>query len=257
MSIKFVNLDNLIEIILKILKTDNLKPNRVPNANRKTDNFWAKVCTEFYGKYDFVRTLNLFTWWKRNVEGLFDKCCEKYFNDTKTVKKKDLSISNFSNFETPSQVLLIEIPASDWLLLKRCLKQRQRLLADFHNFLSKKLQDNGLNCWLRCDFNWFCSNKSKKSTSKYWCGTYHCIVNECKIILKAFVEDPIVDVEQKVRINVFFFGKCTHEKKTLIQLSKEQKEQLGYKLKAEGVSNTIVNHILLNRQNNNDPSNFN
>ncbi|CAF1014569.1 unnamed protein product [Brachionus calyciflorus] len=122
--------------------------------------------------------------------------------------------------------------------------ERQRLLIDFHDKLSYKLQGiYNIKCWLKNVYNWF--NKSI-----YWTARYNCLSNNCQVKFDCMIKsepskhaDILVIIRQK--------GECLHEK--IIKkrrINEDEMTKLGLDVMAKGVSNIYDENLIFNFENN-------
>ena len=85
---------------------------------------------------------------------------------------------------------------------------RLRLGNVFTEFISNKLQNNGWNCWLKCQDNWFKRNDRRKKICNFWTGRYYCIFKNCvNFELKISHEPKTSDFF----IDASFGGKVAHD----------------------------------------------
>ena len=75
------------------------------------------------------------------------------------------------------------------MLCKIKAGERFRLNKHFTAYLTRKLNINGINCALNCDFNWLKKENCRKRCSPYWRGVYICKEKKCSIKYNFSVED--------------------------------------------------------------------
>ena len=86
---------------------------------------------------------------------------------------------------------LVKSFIGDYKIVKSKLCKRKKFKKEFDNFLSLKLQNLGLNCWLTCKSNWFKKENSRKFSKAFWNGSFFCIDNECQNNFKARIMQEI------------------------------------------------------------------
>ena len=80
------------------------------------------------------------------------------------------------------------------------LDGRKKFKTEFDDFLSTKLQDQGVFCHLRCVYNWFKCDRSQKRRSSFWRGVYKCVQLDCKNVYLANINDQIPINFENLRI---------------------------------------------------------
>lgn len=121
--------------------------------------------------------------------------------------------------------------------------ERKRLLVDFHDNLSYKLQNlYELKCWLKNLYNWF-------NDKIYWTGSYKCLYNDCSGKFFCFIEkEPIQNVD--VLIVVEYNGLCSHEKIVKKRRCTDvERTKLGLELLGKGISNVHDENVIYNFEN--------
>ena len=111
-------------------------------------------------------------------------------------------------------------------------KERKYFKSEFDVVLSKKLQQNGVKCWVYCNFNYFL-----RKTNLVWKGEFIC--RECKI--KFF---PIMSRSDVCKnLIVTWYREIEHETAVIPpkrRITGEERKQFGYQLKSKGVTNYIA-----------------
>lgn len=131
----------------------------------------------------------------------------------------------------------------EWNELTRYIsgKSRKKFLVGFDRVLAKKLQSNGIKCWIKCEYNWFGAEKFNRL---YWTGLYKC--SSCNIKYKCCIES--FPCNKSIELLVRWEGDCSHDKLTD---SKSQKRIEGLtrltfaqKIIADGCLNLTANEFL-------------
>jgi len=161
--------------------------------------------------------------------------------------------SNNSNrhiFDKSSCKLQVKITNEEWQdQMKTAMNHsKSSFLVKFDNFLSAKLQNLGIKCWLRSSHNRF-----KKNV--LWEGIYKCIEKNCEIEKFECIAFKTIN---EVLIDVKFCDKIvTHEKLIKrLRISGQDRVIQQYSLSANGIANTQSFNAIYNA-NINDPSKTN
>lgn len=128
----------------------------------------------------------------------------------------------------------IEFTNEEWSELKKYISirgERKYFLVGFHRVLSKKLQNQGIKCYLSCKSNWF----SKKNINN-WSGLYKCLDSDCKIVYKA--ELNIKD--DKYLVKIVWNDTSSHVNvvpSLKFRCVGEKRKSLGLRIMSEGLTN--------------------
>ena len=124
--------------------------------------------------------------------------------------------------------------------------KRLKLPVNYDNLFSKKLQEKGINCWLRSKYNWLKKTDSKKESCPVFRGKYGCIDSECNVDYHFIYKS----LDNKY-FDVFWEEFSKHPKLCLptrmIQVSKKERELLKSELTVHGVSNLRDQNIIFNQ----------
>lgn len=118
--------------------------------------------------------------------------------------------------------------------------KRKRLLVDFHDSLSLKLQSaHDINCWLSVVYNWF-------NSKSFWNALYKCIMPECTAKFKCNIPNkPLANDDVILTINCI--GACNHDKiSKKSRCTKQLRKEVGLNLLSNGVSCVIDENIIYN-----------
>ena len=155
-----------------------------------------------------------------------------------TEKKKDICIS----FEIDHFIWknILENNTKIWGK-RKCLQY-----APLNNYLTKLLQTKDVKCIVKCKYNWFKEENSRKQSSSYWRGTFYCQTCTSKFV--AIIQNDPFILEKSVFININYSSdqsicqniikdkKCSGEQR--VCLANEIMSKGYTKLKSE---NTIYN----------------
>lgn len=153
------------------------------------------------------------------------------------------------------KILIVELNREciSTLLKKiRISKSRSSFNVHFDDFLNVKLQEKGLNCWLKNKFNYFRGNNNTKNIEKLWSGKYTCIQNGCDNDFSAYILNSNLnekfDEMDEASIHVRFFDKSSHKDKVKknIRCAGTEREKQKLFVCSNGLSNTLSENILHN-----------
>lgn len=225
---RIIDMEKLIEITVQFLVSEKLNPNDLDGSARGIDNTLGRLCSKFFGSYTFKNSMYLSTIWKRN-KSEFKKRVKEQFLALKSDKKEHLDID--INQSEKNQIENLIVTFGDG---------RKRLSADFTNFVSKKLQANGIKCWLKCNSNWFLKENGRKK-GDFWSGKYSCI--ECSSIYKLRIKKlPIEKIEVETILDLSSHQEFI-EKKTN-RISGEKRKILAQEIVSKGVGNFKTENFL-------------
>ena len=187
MESKF-NLNDLVQSTMKVLIKNYLKDlnNSKPLRNLKDrKNIFNQICIDIFGNnFEYKDCLRLHKWWLKNTNNFRNLIYEHTakMNCSKKSIVLDLDVQDLK---------LLKNLIGDYKIMKTKSCIRRKFKKEFDNFISLKLQNLGLKCWLKCKSNWFKKNNSRKISAAFWKGTFVCIDNECKNLFKATIMQEI------------------------------------------------------------------
>ncbi|CAF1080474.1 unnamed protein product [Brachionus calyciflorus] len=162
-----LEIKKIIDITIKwILKTkshlDSEKVKRPKQNGYKDDlDIWNKIAFEYFGKIENKNALNIFSWCKRNTH--------KFPTIVKSkISKFDDSFMEVEN--VTEQEIVLDLDQKDLEVIKKFIRfyePRSKFNTDFANFLSERLQNFGIKCWLRTTGNAFKKKLSQKKSSPF------------------------------------------------------------------------------------------
>ena len=153
-------LEKLTEIIVEVLKKNPQLKLDDQNLTRDKKNIWSIISISYFNTYDYNCSLNIYSWWNRNTQGIKDK-----------VENRLKEISNIhDNIQLQSltqRKIVISVNPEELFSIKKFIanNKRKKFKSQFDKFLNEKTQKQGLNCWLTCSFNWFKDDRSRKDNS--------------------------------------------------------------------------------------------
>jgi len=253
MTIQIEKLINLtIEVMLKYCLTD-LSIIKITRSKEKT-NVWNEICNRYYGAVDYKNVLKLYQWWERDTQN--------YSSLTKTALK-ELNTKESKTQKPRSNVkkLIITFNSEEWtnaLLFSTSYDNRVRFKSEFSTLLSERIQNKGVNCWLKCVFNWIRKKNSLKTSSPFWNGLYRCI--DCSKSFKAQIHQESKDNLDNKYVLVFIEYKeqMNHKEKVngKIRCVGDKRTQQAKELLIDSTCNVISNNILENLSKESSIGNF-
>lgn len=164
--------------------------------------------------------------------------------------RKIINKNNNENKKIDSQKIYessISLKRDEWEKLKNISlnKSKNDLNQNFIFFLSFKLQEIGLNCWLKCRYNRFSKRHSFNSKNPYWKG-YFCCNKECGLDLTSSIQKNN-NSDKEILIGLRWFGMTYHEKaEPLVRCSGILRELIGNRIFEISLPNTKAENILFN-----------
>ena len=132
---------------------------------------------------------------------------------------------------------------------------RKRFNSQFDEFLSKKLQDKGIGCWLKNQHNCFLNPSNRKKKTYIWRGKYVCVDKDCSINFSAYMynKNPHEDISdiKDVSLHVFY----NKEPKHLTMINKPvrctgaNRDKQKLVLCSNGLTNTLSENVIFNSSN--------
>lgn len=246
-----ISFEKLLNITVELMIQNSLKSlNDIPlTRNNGTNNIWNLICLKYYDSVDYLKTVNIYNWYKRNTNN--------YAFQTELVVselvQKNLAEPMETDKSSDSQKIVLPIQSREWNIFQSYIaiyNGRTKFKTEFTDILSEKIQNYGVNCWLKCEYNWFKATSSQKKSAPFWHGRYVCVDPKCKLKFEALIEDPINDTEKKQSVLIFinYIGVDYHEKKLIkkIRCFGLERDLQAKELLQEGTCNVIVNNIINN-----------
>lgn len=229
---KNIDFERLINKTVDFLFNEKIIPDLLDGSARGENNLWGKLCVQFFGSYCLRDSIYIYTAWNRNM------------NLYQTRVKQLFFIKNNENNTSKIKLNLDEISLVNKMILifrdgRRCFS------ADFTKLLSKKLQILGTKCWLKCNFNWFRKQNSRK-TGNFWNGKYQCI--ECNKVYSFSMNDESMEY-----LNIENFEHDNPHVDFVIEpnfrISGEKRKILALEIASKGISNFRAEKFLFNKSN--------
>ena len=176
-------LQELIRVCYEVCHEENFFDLDSVTVARQSENIWRKIGTRYYGIYDHKYSVNVYSWWKRDTNG-FQTEFKKFLQKKQSMNEPLLS---------ENEKIKILIKPEEWLKIKKFVANltRKKFKSEFDGFLSEKIQEKGINCWLKCKWNWFKETNSKKKNSPFWKGVFNCINQDCENKFIAFIQNGV------------------------------------------------------------------
>ena len=181
---KNIKTDLINTLVQVIVQNPNLDINKVrPTRKMDPNNIWNIICLKLFNNISYAEANKIFKIWHNKTS----KLAEQVLSLCGSIENGDKNGGNGSN------PISLAISAVDWVILSTYIvnSPRRRFTSQFTDFLSEKLQENGIKCWLRCSYNWFKKSDSQKSSSPFWQGVYKCTDPSCSNTFSAFIHSII------------------------------------------------------------------
>jgi hypothetical protein len=159
----------LINVILEVIMQNPTKDINEERPSRTNDpnNLWNIICSKLYDTTCYSDANRIFKLWHSNVSKLAEQvtslCGSIYRNNGK------------------KSFISLPVTAEEWTILTTYIvnSPRARFTSQFSDFLSEKLQECNIKCWICSEHNYFKKNNSQKTNSPFWRGSYKCIDPLC------------------------------------------------------------------------------
>jgi hypothetical protein len=208
----------------------------------------SKMCT---GEYSFKEAIYIKYLWEKAKKSKLSNNVRNYLIQEYKRSKLDDELSEFrieiaqstltEIYGTESNFIDLSFNSSLWCdLLKHYVTvsgKRKRFKVNFDNILTSKLQEAGVNCWLKSKWNWL-SHQGKK-----WNGVYGCLLEDCDIEYKCHLDSIGVDGNAKIIVN-WKDSDNFHEKITKIKRFEGERNKLAGNLKILNLFK-IINELFL------------
>lgn len=234
-SARNVNIDELVEKTVEYLRNENLSPLDLNSSARGADNIMGKLCSKFFGDYSLKDSMYISTIWKRDQFEFRSRVIKFFPEKITTADKANLEIK-FNESEQKILQNLIVIFSDG----------RKRFKAEFSNFISKKIQENGIKCWLKVNSNWFRKENGRKY-GDYWSGKFSCV--SCANFFKMRIESNRMD--RIIIENIV--DNCSHLeniKPPNNRISGVKRKLISHEIVSNGVGNFRAENFLKEPRNN-------
>jgi hypothetical protein len=226
MKESFEKIEKLVDITCRILKKNSFTSLENIRCPRSIDlnNPLYQIAYEYFGEFNYKKAYSVYKYWKRN---------DLFKSSVLDIMKED-----------SKNKLKITINSYEWDIIKTYIRQynnRLKFCREFDNFLSQKMQEKGINCWLKCSHNYLSPSK----TNNIWRGVYYCQDNQClnkytAKIVKTDTTELYIEVEcdilnghsEKIQKKIFCRG--------------EKRETLALNLMSSGIYNVETENSLFN-----------
>jgi hypothetical protein len=258
------NLDikKLVQITIRTILKYNVNLDQEPLKRPKNLNdptildVWNKISYEFFKTIEYKNTLNIFSWWHRNTN--------KYASIVRA-KMKEFEEDTAMEWEPSEEIskneIKIQLSDQDIEKLESFVRQYQlrfRFDTKFDNFLSERLQQYGIKCWLRSKSNWFKKQSSQKISAPYWRGLFSCSESKCTNTFKAYIKN-----ELKKNSSIIFSRKINQAENCIyvcldkasnnhdliipkVRCSGKERSEQELEILAKGVTNVVIDNSIHN-----------
>ena len=240
-----IALDDLVKVTLKVMVENNLTDLNNFKLTRSHSNIWHMISSKYFKNNEYRNAKNVYSWWQRNTKN-YKRIINNLINEKEIQEKCNL---------------IVHINYEDWIILLTYIGdyKRKKFRSEFDDFLSEKLQQKGLKCWLKCKYNWFRESTCSKINKEFWRGIFTCVDDNCLNEFEALINENIIEKRNETFdeilkkdffvINVFFYEKTFHEEKIKRKqrcFGKYRKQQLN-EILASGLTNCQSNNIIFNQ----------
>ena len=252
-----LSIDKLVKITVEVLLLNNLKTLDNINLSRKSDNIWSQLSYKYFNNYDYKNSLNVANWWKRNVKKYAD-IIKNIFVDQKIEHKH-----SFHN-NSASKTVILKFNSTEFLSLKSFVGnyERPKFKSEFDDFLSEKIQNLGIKCWLKCKFNWF-RNSNKNNLNACWRGVFVCInhpncLNKFEALM--FTNNDLLNnsttnnffhifEKELFTITLNYEQQTVHDTflKKEIRCTGKKREEQNLEILQHGLTNSQTNNVIFNQ----------
>ncbi|CAF0948592.1 unnamed protein product [Brachionus calyciflorus] len=263
-----LDLKRLVEITVRLVQQkqvdlDKLRLVRTSifGSVEKND-IGRQIAYNYFGSIQFKDVVNIYSWWHKDSYN-FATLVKLELNKLEKIEimefDKESSFSFGSDFVSRINV---ELSDEDLKTIESFIShynQRSQFNTGFDDFLSQKLQEKGVKCWLRCSSNRFKNAESQNKSAPFWTGKFKCIDNDCTNIFKSSIRDNLIrhysivydKYEQPHSIEVKILQNYVHMEKIepRIRSADNQRKRQAVDVLAHGISECSMNNLLFNTEN--------
>lgn len=212
-----IDFSKLIKQTLEVLHTEKVNPDDIIECSaRGENNFWGKLCFKFFGTYSLKDSMYLYTAWKRDVSSYKTKVIQE-----NQLKRQKTFSFEFSNDE---QKLFHS-------MITNFRNERKSFNSDFSTFLTQKIRILGSNCLLKCEYNWFRKENSRKY-GDFWSGKYSCSICNKTFKMRWIREDLNTIIFEGILSN----DHSIEALKKVNHIRGEKRKALAHEIVAKGIS---------------------
>ncbi len=211
--------------------------------SRKSNNIWNKIGLLYFGHQSFNNAFQIYQWWNRNSHN-YSNLIENYFNYSKKIVKDQ---------NAQIKTIQINLDQKDIMNIKTFIMKtkRKKFKSDFDTFLSEKLQLCGINCWLKCKYNWFLTKKL------YWRGVFICIDSTCSRKFEASILNDFYNIDKKISLIIKYNEDGKYHKIILnnsFRCCGLKRDEQKMEILANGLTNCQTNNVIHNNIRSNERS---
>lgn len=240
------NVEKLLLITKEIMKEMNLEVDslqKISLSRNDKKNFWNLLALKYFGYFDYNTVLKVKKWFERHNLYVF-------------LKRDNLITQKNLNLNIEYEKVKIVLTIQEWmenynLYLSKNNSDRSYFKIGFCKILTSKIQSIGLNCSLKCEYNYFKKAFSRKGSSKYWSGRYFC--DDCKKIYNLEIENIVDFSFREVMISVAHDSSINKHKSKIevkFQCRGSERSNEALNIHAKGIENRKAENILSNYEEN-------
>ena len=238
-----VDINNLVKIASEILKKYNLSSLDDVKLTRSKNgtNILDQICHRYFGNYKYQNKMRIYQIWRRNSQNFVEMLNKEVTNLTDQEKR-----------------FIFNVTKEEWINrffdLVVCYEQRFKFKQEISLFLSEKLQEQNVKCWLKCKSNWFKKKESNKKSAPWWRGNFSCVDSKCLNTFLAEIQNCqniLQNNEEKnfIQIDIIWYQDSNQHLNFVLReprCSGQERIQVAKNLVELGVMNTQINHVLGN-----------
>ena len=265
-----IRLEELIEITIELMILNSIKSLDDQKISRKDQkNIWNQICSKYFNDgYTFKDAVNLRSWWERNTCDFRKLLIRKMHGKEMRISGENDDEKTISKSIKKSQ-FFIKLSFNEWFNVQSLIGKykRKKFKSGFDDFLTERLQNLNVKCYLRCKYNWFSeSNNLSKPNDNLWRGLYVCIDPNCHNKFEAKIKqipiqnhclNTLLD-NDCCTIEIIFDQKTLHQKKLSKKprCSGSTRKETALNLMSRGVLNIQSENIIMNKMSQNGKKNF-
>ena len=227
-----MDMNHLSTLFVSLIEKNNLINLNNAGSYSNALSFWGQLCRAYHGHFDKVKSLNIQAKYRNNYGNLKDLVNNLLMCSPLNGVMSGSEIQQEKEVNQSENVITLFLTSAEWKKIYQINVNgsaiRKKFRAGFAHFLSKKIQSNGLNCYLndRKSSNWFKEMK--------WRGLYKC--SACDLSYLCIISD--INDDKNIKITIKWTGSSNHAKVSRREQCRgETRKHYAVKLVADGVVN--------------------
>jgi hypothetical protein len=209
--------------IFDYMMEKNLEDLSTVDSPRNKNGVWGLLCIKCTGEYTFRDSVYIQSLWrgpnKSNLSFNVKRALQEKRSPTVDVdfEVECLKATSTTIYGINSNNINLSYSRSEWedLVVNHTAVSdgRKRFKVFFDNMLTEKLQENGVNCCLSNNWNWF---KASTIQGVIWNASYKCIYEHCRNIFKCIAKKRAHDNDISLVVS-WNNNESVHEKITKVK----------------------------------------